>query len=150
MENKEELLLKEEVYKIIGAAMEVHSTLGNGFLEPVYQEAIQIELTLRDIPFQAQVNLPIYYKGNPLGKYYVADLIVYEQIIVELKTADRLIPQFDAQLLNYLKATGLEVGLLLNFGAMRLEYKRKILTERSSIHSTSSIRDYSRKFADKI
>ena len=149
MENKEELLLKEEVYKVIGAAMEVHSTLGNGFLEPVYQEALQVELSLRGIPFKPQHNLPIYYKDRLLDKFYVADLVVYDQIIVELKSADKLIPQFDAQLLNYLKATGLEVGLLLNFGSPRLEYKRKVLTKQSSIHF-SSIRGNSRTFADEI
>lgn len=149
MDNKEELLLKDEVYNIIGAAMEVLSTLGNGFLEPVYHEALEIEFSLRGIPFQSHKNIPLFYKDRPMDKHYIADLLVYNQIIVELKAVDRLVPQFDAQLLNYLKATGLKVGLLLNFGASRLEYKRKVLTERSSIHS-SSIRGNSRSFADEI
>jgi GxxExxY protein len=96
------------------------------------------------------VNLPIFYKDRQLEKFYIADLVIYGKIIVELKAVDGLISQFDAQLLNYLKATGLEVGLLINFGSPRLEYKRKVLTERSSIHSPSSIRGHSRPFAEKI
>ncbi len=123
-----ELLLKDEVYAIAGAAMEVYWQLGTGFLEPVYQEALEIELGRRQIPFEAQKRLTILYKGEPLRKEYVADLVCYEQIIVELKTHDRLIPADLAQLLNYMKATGMHVGLLFNFGSSpKLEWKRFVL-----------------------
>lgn len=123
-----ELLLKDEVYAIAGAALEVYWQLGTGFLEPVYQEAVEIELARRRIPFEAQKHLTILYKGEPLKKEYAADLVCYEQIIVELKTHDRLIPADLAQLLNYMKATGMHVGLLFNFGSSpKLEWKRLVL-----------------------
>ena len=121
-----ELLFKEEVYAIIGAAVEVHRELGPGFLEAVYQEALEIELARRRIPYQARQALPVYYKGQRLKKEYEADLICYEQIIVELKALDRLSGREEAQLLNYLKATGLEVGLIINFGPS-VEVKRMVL-----------------------
>ena len=88
-----DLILKDEVYAIVGAAMEVYWQLGTGFLEPVYQEALEIELRRREIPFEAQKRLIILYKGQPLRKEYVADVVCYEQIIVVLKTHDRLIPK---------------------------------------------------------
>jgi GxxExxY protein len=122
-----ELLLKDEVYAIIGAAVEVHRELGPGFLEAVYQEAIEIELAQRSIPHQPHQPLTIYYKGQRLKKEYEADVICYEQIIVELKALDRLSGREEAQLLNYLKATGLRVGLLINFGSVgKLEWKRMV------------------------
>ena len=120
-----DLILKDEVYAIVGAAIEVHRELGPGFLEPVYQEAMEIELKSRNIPFESQKRLLICYKGHQLQKEYAADLVCYEQIIVELKALDRLSGKEEAQLLNYLKATGLRVGLLINFGSTgRLEWKR--------------------------
>ena len=120
-----ELVLKDEVYAIVGAAIEVHRELGAGFLEPVYQEAMEIELRSRNIPFESQKRLVICYKGHQLQKDYVADLVCYGQVIIELKALDRLSGKEEAQLLNYLKATGLRVGLLINFGsAGRLEWKR--------------------------
>jgi len=120
-----DLILKDEVYAIVGAAIEVHRELGPGFLEPVYQEAIEIELRSRNIPFESQKRLVICYKGHELQKEYIADLVCYGQIIVELKALDRLSGKEEAQLLNYLKATGLRVGLLINFGSTgRLEWKR--------------------------
>lgn len=122
------LILKEEVYAIIGAAMEVHSELGCGFLEPVYQEALEIEFKRRSIPFTAQQELAVFYKGLPLRKKYCADFITFEKIIVEIKAVTEMSSREEAQILNYLRATGLEVGVLLNFGAERLQYKRKILT----------------------
>jgi GxxExxY protein len=123
-----DLLLKDEVYAVVGAAMEVYWQLGTGFLEPVYQEALEIELQRRGIPFEAQRRLTILYKGRPLQKEYVADVVCYGQIIVELKAHDRLIPADLAQLLNYLKATGMHVGLLFNFGSKgSLEWKRVVL-----------------------
>ena len=119
------LLLKDEVYAIVGAAMEVHRELGPGFLEGVYQEALKVELEGRGVPFEAEKRLAISYKGRELERVYVADLVCFNQVIVELKALDRLSGHEAAQLLNYLKATGLRVGLLINFGSPgRLEWKR--------------------------
>src|SRR5436305_14568919 len=123
-----ELLLKQEVYGIVGAAITVHRELGPGFLEGVYQEALEIELGLQIIPFQALQHLPIVYKGQTLAKNYIADLVCHDQIIVELKALERLSGREEAQVLNYLKATGLHVGVLINFGSTaRLEWKRYVL-----------------------
>ena len=123
--NMAELILKEEVYSVVGAAIEVHKKLGFGFLEPVYQEAMEIELKQRQIPFDSQMPLAISYKEQQLKKAYIADLICYGQIIVELKALERLSGREEAQLLNYLKTTGFHVGLLINFGnSPRLEWKR--------------------------
>jgi GxxExxY protein len=120
-----ELLLKDEVYAVVGAAIEVHRELGPGFLEPVYQEALEIELGKQAIPFHAQQALSIQYKGQVLVKQYVPDLVCYDQIIVELKALNRLSGTEESQLLNYLKASGLRVGLLVNFGSQgKLEWKR--------------------------
>lgn len=123
-----ELILKEEVYQVIGAAMDVYYELGRGFLEPVYQEALQIELGRRNIPFEPQQPLKILYKGQPLKKEYVADVICFGQIIAELKVCDGLTGREVAQLINYLKATGMHVGLLINFGSpVKLEWKRYVV-----------------------
>jgi GxxExxY protein len=111
-----ELILKDEVYAIIGAAMEVHNVLGAGFLEPVYQEAMEIEERVRGIPFESQKPLQVRYKEHVLTKHYLADQVCYEQVIVEFKALDRITGREEAQLLNYLKATGLRLGLLINFG----------------------------------
>lgn len=120
-----EIILKDEVYVIIAAAIEVHRELGPGFAEPVYQEAHEIELGRRNVPFEVQRPLLIHYKGQRLKKEYIADLICYGQIIVELKALDKLTGREEAQLLNYLKATGFHVGLLINFGSHgKLEWKR--------------------------
>ncbi|MBM3853215.1 MAG: GxxExxY protein [Verrucomicrobia bacterium] len=122
-----ELLLKDEVYRVIGCAFEVYNHLGCGFLEPVYQEALELELTAQAIPFEVQPRIRIHYKGQLLKKDYVADLIVIGQILVELKAEERLIPRDEAQLINYLKATRLRVGLLVNFGSHpKLEWKRLV------------------------
>ena len=118
-----EIILKDEVYVIIAAAIEVHRELGPGFAEPVYQEAHEIELGRRNVPFEVQRPLVIHYKGQRLKKEYIADLICYGQIIVELKALDKLTGREEAQLLNYLKATGFHLGLLINFGR-RVEVKR--------------------------
>ena len=120
-----ELILKEEVYAIVGAAIEVHRNLGPGFLEAVYQEAMEIELSTRGIPFDAQKPIQVRYKGQILNKKYVADLICFDLIIVELKALNRLSGNEHAQILNYLKATGFKVGVLINFGSHgKLEWKR--------------------------
>jgi GxxExxY protein len=120
------LLFKDEVFQTIGAAMEVHKNLGCGFLEPVYQEALEIEFKSQGIPYQPQQLMQITYKGNLLNKTYVADFMVFDEIIVEIKALDTLTPVCIAQLLNYLKATGFRVGLLINFGSKSLEWKRII------------------------
>jgi len=123
-----ELLLKEEVFKIVGAAIEVHRELGSGFLEPVYQEAMAIELASSSIPFEAQKALQITYKGHKLKKEYVPDFVCYQQIIVELKALTQLSGIEEAQALNYLKATRFRVALLLNFGSRgKLEWRRLVL-----------------------
>jgi GxxExxY protein len=122
---REDLLLKDEVYAIMGAAMDVHNELGSGFLEAAYQEAMEIELETRSIPFKPQCELQILHKGRPLKKAYCADFVCYGQIVVEIKAMTELTVREEAQLLNYLKATGLRVGLLINFGDQgRLDWKR--------------------------
>lgn len=135
-----ELLFPNEVYAITGAAMDVYNTLGPGFLEAVYQEALEIELINRRIPFVPQKEPYISYKGRYLQKTYVADVLCFDQIIVEIKALDGLSSGEEAQLLNYLKATRLKLGLLINFGAdRRLEWKRMAATktsrERTSLRS---------------
>ena len=123
-----ELVFKDEVYAIMGAAMEVHRELGSGFLESVYQEAMEMELTRCKIPFKAQKNIKIVYKGESLKKEFITDLICYEKIIVELKAQDSLSGKEEAQILNYLKATGIKLGLVINFGSHpKLEWKRLVL-----------------------
>ena len=125
-----DLLYKDEVYAIIGAAMDVYNNLGPGFLEAVYQEAMEIETASRKIPALPEKKLYIEYKGTPLKKFYEADLICYEKIIVEIKAMDKLTSREEAQILNYLKATGMQVGVLINFGAHNdLEWKRLVLTQ---------------------
>jgi len=125
-----DLLYKDEVYAIIGAAMDVYNNLGPGFLEAVYQEAMEVETAARKIPSLPEQKLQIEYKGAPLKKFYEADLICYGKIIVEIKAIDKLTSREEAQILNYLKATGMQVGILINFGAHNdLEWKRMVLTQ---------------------
>jgi GxxExxY protein len=119
-----ELLYKEEAYAIVGACMEVHRELGHGFLEPVYQEALEIELGFRRIPFSREVELGVRYKNELLKKKYFADFVCNDKILVELKAVKDLLPEHEAQIFNYLKATGLQLGLLVNFGQSSLQYKR--------------------------
>lgn len=136
--NQRELILKEEVYAVVGAAMEVSNELGAGFLEAVYQEALTIELKNRKVPFVAQPTVQISYKGHTLAKEYVPDFICFDQIIVEIKAIRELTNIEQAQLLNYLKATGKPVGLLLNFGSPKLEWKRMVLNHSHiGVHSRS-------------
>ena len=126
-----ELILKDEVYAIVGAAMEVHRNKGFGFAEPVYQECMEIELAMRDLPAIPQKEMPIFYKGRQLKKTYIADFVAYGKIIVELKALVRLTEREEAQVINYLKASGFEVAVLINFGSPSLEWKRIVLTKHS-------------------
>jgi GxxExxY protein len=116
-------------YSIIGAAIEVHRQLGCGFLEPVYQEALAFEFSDRNIPFVQELKLPLAYKGRPLRTKYFPDFICFSAIVVELKALARMSGTEEAQVINYLKATGHEVGLLINFGRRSLEHKRFVLTK---------------------
>ncbi len=116
-----------QTYAIIGVAMEVHTQLGRGFLEGVYQEAMIIELRNAQIPFAREVELPILYKGQRLSTHYRADLICFNDVIVELKAISTLTNADIAQLLNYLKVTGIRRGLVFNFGAPSLQFERKVL-----------------------
>lgn len=124
-----QILYKDEVYAIVGAAMEVYNDLGPGFLEAVYQEALEIEMETRGVPFKSQQELNIFYKGRKLKKTYTPDLFCYDKIVVDLKALERLTPVEFAKMKNYLKGTKFELGVLLNFGnATQLETKRIILS----------------------
>jgi GxxExxY protein len=111
---------------IIGAAMEVHSTLGPGFLESVYEEAMAIEFNLRKMPYERQKAIPVMYKGEK-AKDFFCDFLVDGKVLVELKALKAITNVEESQVLNYLKATGLQVGLLINFGEQSLRYKRLVL-----------------------
>lgn len=125
----------EQTFEIIGAAMAVHRELGHGFLEAVYQEALAIEFTDRGIPFAREVELPILFRGQRLNTGYRADFLCFNDIIVELKALDKLTTREEAQVINYLKASGKSRGLLLNFGNRSLEQKRLVLNLRESVQS---------------
>ncbi len=125
----------QETYKIIGAAMAVHNELGHGFLEAVYQEALEREFFLQGIPFSKEKKLPVYYKKHKLKTFYVPDFICYDSVIIEIKALQRIAGHEEAQLINYLKTSGLKRGLLINFGARQLHYKRLVFNLRSSASS---------------
>lgn len=124
---KIELLYEETTYKIIGAAIEVHKELGPGYLESVYEDALCYELEKMNIPFERQVELDVNYKDTVFKRRFRADLIVEGKVLVENKAITALTVSDEAQLFNYLKTTGLRVGLLFNFGASKLEKIRRIL-----------------------
>ena len=107
---------KVETYNIRGAIFAVHHELGNGFLERVYQDALELEFQERGIPYEREKNIQVMYKGKPLGEPYRADFVCYDKIIVELKAVEKLQGIHRAQVVNYLKATGMKLGLLVNFG----------------------------------
>jgi len=127
-----------QTYALIGAAMEVHRALGHGFLEAVYQAALAAELSARNIPFKRETPFKIIYRGLPLPVNYRADFLCFDSIVVELKAAAGLAHTDEAQVVNYLKASGNRKALLLNFGAPRLEYKRVIWTLHPPDSSVSS------------
>ena len=121
-------LYQQEGYDFMAAAFEVHTEMGHGFLEEVYHESLELELTQRGIPFVSKPKLLLFYKGQPLKKQYEADLIVVGEIVVELKAVKALLPEHEAQLINYLRATQKRVGYLVNFGSFpKLEWKRFVL-----------------------
>jgi GxxExxY protein len=117
-EQPERMLYADEVFRIQGAVFEVNQAMGSGFLEAVYQECLAIEFAAREIPFIAVPSLALSYKGQPLRQSYQPDFVCFGSIIVELKVARDLAPEHRAQVLNYLKATGLRLGLLVNFGGV--------------------------------
>ena len=120
------LLMREEVFTIVGAAMEVHSVLGCGFLESVYQEALALELRNRDVLFLKQERIEVFYKGRTLEKYFVVDFLCFGEIVVEIKALASISSEHEAQLLNYLKVSNHKVGILINFGTEKLEFKRMV------------------------
>lgn len=119
-----EPIFKQESYDIIHACMEVHKTLGCGFPEAIYQEALEIESVNMNIPFSSQSPLKVFYKGQKLKKEFIPDFVFYDKIIVELKATDGFTSENIYQVLNYLKATNLQLGILINFGTKSLQYKR--------------------------
>lgn len=124
--NTDEFPFKGECYDIIGACMEVSNELGSGFLEAVYQEALCYEFADQGIPFENEKILDVYFKGRLLKKKYTADFMCFGEVVLEIKAIDTLHPEHTAQVLNYLKATGKKIGLLVNFGTSKLQYKRVI------------------------
>ncbi len=121
----DEIVLKDESYRIMGACFEVYTEMGCGFLEPVYQECMQLELAIRGIPFQPKMELELQYKGTLLEKKYIPDVICFGTVIVEIKALKELCNGHRAQVHNYLKATGIRLGLLVNFGHYpKVEYER--------------------------
>ena len=130
-----DIIYKEESFEIMGACFKVYKSMGSGFLEAVYQECLEIELTKRGIPFKSFQRLPVDYNGTTLMQFYEADFVCYGRIILELKALEKISAQHRAQTLNYLKATGLKLGLILNFGHdPTLQYERLV----SNDHWTSS------------
>jgi GxxExxY protein len=127
MDNDEKpFLMKDEVYQIVGCSLEVINTIGHGLLEKPYENALVVEFALQKIPFQQQQHFPVLYKGHKVGEY-IPDLIAFEQIVVDTKTVEKIGDHEIGQMLNYLRITGLRVGLLLNFKHVKLEWRRVVL-----------------------
>ncbi|PVX46601.1 GxxExxY protein [Flavobacterium sp. 103] len=122
----DKIIYKEESFKIIGACMKVHRSLGAGFLEAVYEEALEKEFLTQNIPFKRQLKLDLYYEKEKLNKHYRADFICYDSIILEIKAVQYIPDTFYAQLRNYLKCRTMELGMLINFCMPSLNYKRII------------------------
>jgi GxxExxY protein len=123
---EEKILYKELSYKVVGLAMQVHTELGYGFLEKVYENALMIILRENGIKAEQQIPIKVHFHGQIVGEY-IADIFVEDWIILELKAQDRIIENHKAQTLNYLKATGLRLAILMNFGKNKLEYERLVL-----------------------
>ena len=125
-----ELLYKRESYEVMGACFEVYKEMGAGFVEPIYHECLEREMNLRNIPFVHHPGLALAYKGQPLKQTYEADFVTHSKIVLEIKALKRLEDAHRAQLLNYLKATGFQLGLLVNYGRVGgLEWERIVLSE---------------------
>ncbi len=123
-------MLQDEGYRLMGAAFEAYNQLGYGMAEEVYQQSVEIEMSLRGIPFRSKCELPVYYKGHLLVTCYRPDLLVYDAIVVELKAVSELIPEHEAQLFNYMRIARQPVGYLINFGKKgELEWKRFIVSD---------------------
>ena len=135
-----EIILPEESYQIIGACFEVYNEMGSGFLEPVYQECLEIELQERGIPFVPQTHLELRYKGRQLKQRYEPDFICFGKVILEIKAVKELCNEFRAQVHNYLRATGHRLGLLVNFGHYPNEYERIVILLDSPIRVIRVIR----------
>jgi GxxExxY protein len=126
--SRQNLLYADEVFRIQGAVFEVNRLMGGGFLEAVYQECLALEFAARRIPYEAQPSISLSYKGTPLSHTYAPDFVCFGTVVIELKAARHLAPEHHAQVLNYLRATGLRVGLLVNFGmGPRAEVQRFVL-----------------------
>lgn len=127
----EDLIFKDECYKLVGACFEVYNEKGCGFLEPVYQECLEIELEYQRIEFKSQEQLKLFYRGKELKQRYIPDFICFGKIIVEIKAVSKLTDEHRAQVINYLYATGFELGLLVNFGSYpKLEWERLVCTKK--------------------
>lgn len=118
------LFYRDESYKIRGALFAVHNELGCGFLERVYQDALEVEFRLRNIPYEREKSIQIVYKGEPLGEPYRADFVCYGKVIIELKSVSEILDVHRAQIINYLKATKIKLGFLVNFGEESLNIER--------------------------
>ena len=125
--------LKEETYRILGACFEVYNEMGCGFLEPVYQECLEIELKKQKIPFESQKIVKLNYMGKELEKAYQADFVCFESVILEIKAVSRLTGEHRAQVLNYIHATGIDVGVLVNFGHFPKLVHERFLSRRLSV-----------------
>lgn len=124
-----ELIHKEECHRIVGCAMEVLNSVGHGFHEKIYENGLVVEFKLQNIPFAQQPSFPITYKTVELGKY-IPDLICFDKVIIDTKTIERISDHEMGQMLNYLKVTGYEVGLLINFRHAKLDWKRVVLQKK--------------------
>lgn len=132
MDAANKILYKEESFAIIGACMKVHRSLGAGFLEAVYEEALEKEFNIQKIPFKRQVKLSLYYNQELMKKQFRADFVCYDTIVIEIKAVSQIPVTFYTQLTNYLKCTNMELGMLINFGTPSLTYKRMINLKNSN------------------
>ena len=126
-ELESQILFKDEVYQTVGCAIEILNTIGHGFFEKIYENALITEFDLKKIPYLQQSRFSIVYKGKTLGEY-IPDILVFDKIIIEIKTIDKITSQERGQVLNYLKVTGLKVGVIFNFKNAKLEWERVVLS----------------------